>query len=160
MQPEINNDKPIADDLKSSSVIGLITNYKRKGMFEARLVEKEDDDKKYIYLKVGHEDFYIDLDENDILSDMFSEHEMASLIEELIIENLRLESNLRAASQWLTTDESTILELSAKGYNAQQLCSKTGLSSDTIETLKGELSLKLNKSSFEEALEFIRIKKL
>jgi hypothetical protein len=40
MQPEINNDKPIADDLKSSSVIGLITNYKRKGMFEARLVEK------------------------------------------------------------------------------------------------------------------------
>lgn len=160
MITEINTKRQSVDEVKTSSVIGLITNYKSKGMFEARLIEKENEDKKYVYLKVGGEDFYIDLDENDILANLFSEQEMASIIEELIIENLRLETNLRIASQSLSEKEAIVLELSAKGYDAKQLSSKTGLTQPAIEVIKMSICKALKKTDFQETLDFLKIKKL
>lgn len=152
--------KPASDDYKTSSAISLITNYKRRGMFEARLVESKTDKKDYVYLKIGKEDFYIDLEENEILPNLFSEKEMAGIIENLIIENLRLESNLRIASDKLTPQEYTVLDLAARGQSTKGVSSKTGLSRENIEICKKQICQKLKKGSLEELICFLREKKL
>ncbi len=148
------------EDYKSSSVISLITNYKRRGMFEARLVESKNEKKNYVYLKVGEEDFYIDLEENEILAGLFSEKEMVNIIENLIVENLRLETNLRIASKRLSETEHKVLELSAKGYSSHELEAKLELSGDDIEAAKNSVCQKLNNENFNQLVRLLREKKL
>lgn len=160
MTNEKESDKPDVNEIKNSSVIGLITNFKRKGMFEARLIEEQDEDKKYVFLKVGEEEFYIDLTENDLLANLLSGEEIASMIEELIVDNVRLGRNLRIASQVLTIEEASVLELSVKGYNPGQLVSKMGFSPQTLDRHKENITSKLQKDSFEDALESMKARKL
>ena len=148
------------EDYKSSSVISLITNYKRRGMFEARLVENKNEKKNYVYLKVGEEDFYIDLEENEILAGLFSEKEMVNIIENLIIENLRLETNLRIASKRLADIEHKVLELSAKGYSSHELEAKLEISGSEIDAIKENVCQKLNNQSFSQLVRLLREKKL
>ena len=129
MTTENESDQPNFDEIRNSSVIGLITNFKRKGMFQARLIE-EQNNKKYVFLKVGEEEFYIDLAENDLLVNLLSSEEIASILQELIEDDVRLGKNAGVTSKVLSIEEA----LSANGYNPTQLVSKTGLSPRALDT--------------------------
>ena len=129
MTTENESDQPNFDEIRNSSVIGLITNFKRKGMFQARLIE-EQNNKKYVYLKVGEEEFYIDLAENDLLANLLSSEEIASILKELIEDDVRLGKKAGITSKVLSIEE----VLSANGYNPTQLVSKMGLIPRAIDT--------------------------
>lgn len=152
--------KRAVEDYKSSSVISLITNYKRRGMFEARLVEHKNEKKNYVYLKIGEEEFYIDLEENEIVAGLFSEKEMANIIEDLIIENLRLETNLRIASKKLTQEEKRVLELAAHGQHRHDISSKLAIPEEAVEACQQNICAKMGQSSFNGLISFLRKKKL
>lgn len=152
--------KRVVEDYKGSSVISLITNYKRRGMFEARLVEHKNEKKNYVYLKIGEEDFYIDLEENEIVAGLFSEKEMANIIEDLIIENLRLETNLRIASKKLTQEEQRVLELAAHGQHRKDISSKLDIPEEAIEVCQRNICVKMGQNSIHELIKLLREKKL
>lgn len=133
MKKDNERDKPNVDGIRNSSVIGLITNFKRKGMFQAKLIE-EQEDKKYVYLKVGEEEFYIDLAENDLLANLLSGEEIAYILHELIVDNGMRRSNAGITSKVLSIEEVSELELSPKGYNPRHLVSKMGFIPRAINT--------------------------
>lgn len=129
-------------------------------MFEARLVEEEHQNKSYVYLKVGDEDFYIDLEKNEILAGLFSEKEMASIIEDLIVENLRLETNLRMAAKSLSKTEAKVLEFSVRGLSSADVGAKMDLPADEVESCKQAICEKLKSGNFSSLVSVLREKKL
>lgn len=129
-------------------------------MFEARLVEEEHQNKSYVYLKVGDEDFYIDLEKNEILAGLFSEKEMASIIEDLIVENLRLETNLRMAAKSLSKTEAKVLEFSVRGLSSADVGAKMDLPTDEVESCKQAICEKLKSGNFSSLVSVLREKKL
>lgn len=143
-------------DIKGVSIIKLITNYKAKGLFEARLVEDGPDDKRYVYIKVGEEDFYVDLEENEVFAQLFSEGEMVNVIEKLMIEKARLETNLKLVANYLSSEEFDLINFSSKGFRNSELMAKMNTSESKLEALKQSILFKLQREDFTELLNDLR----
>jgi hypothetical protein len=143
-------------DIKGVSIIKLITNYKTKGLFEARLVEDGPEDKRYVYIKVGEEEFYVDLEENEVFAKLFSHGEMADVIETLMIEKIRLETNLALVSKYLSSEEFGLLNFSSKGFRNSELMKKLDIDQSTLEMIKQAILFKLDREDFTELLNDLR----
>ncbi len=144
-------------EIKPSSLVGLITNFKRKTYFSGDLTNAEAEVQKQIYMRITDEEFIIDLEKNNILADLFSQKEMAAMIKELIVDHLKLETNLRIACMHLNEVESAILKLKAVGHDDKKLSSKMDLSLSAIAIHKQNISSRLNKASFDEVLDHLRV---
>lgn len=143
-------------DIKGGSIIKLITNYKIRGLFEARLIEDGPDDKKYVYVRVGEEEFYVDLEENEVLARLFSEGEMADVLENLMIEKVRLESNLQSAAKYLSAEEFQVLNFSCKGFRNTELIAKMNIDQGILMAHKQAILFKLEREDFTELLNDLR----
>jgi len=143
-------------DVKGVSIIKLITNYKTKGLFEARLIENGPEDKKYVYIKVGDEEFYVDLKENDVFAKLFSQGEMAGVLENLMIEKARLESNLKQVAKYLSPEEFDLLNFSSKGFRSSELIKKMNIDQSTLGMIKQSILFKLEREDFTELLNDLR----
>jgi len=143
-------------DVKGVSIIKLITNYKTKGLFEARLVEDGSDDKRYVYIKVGDEEFYVDLEENEVFAKLFSDGEMADVLEKLMIEKVRLETNLERVGKYLSPEEFELLNFSSKGFRNSELMTKMNIDQRKLNSLKQSILFKLDREDFTELLNGLR----
>jgi len=143
-------------DIKGVSIIKLITNYRTKGLFEARLIEDGPEDKKYVYIKVGGEEFYVDLEGNEVLARLFSEGEMAEVLEKLMIEKVRLETNLVVAAKHLSEEEFQVLNFSSKGFRTTELMTKMKIDHHRLQSCKRGILFKLEREDFTELLNDLR----